>query len=81
MFGLCLPTGEIHLEYTNGIWDCIMIIDLKNPRKFIMNDKDILCYVKLKGYMNIKSIIYIRDNKKTVVRMADYFAEHGQELV
>ena len=80
MFGLCMPSGETYLVFTDGKCQNIMINDESNPRKFIMNDKDILSWVKSKGYKNIKAIMYTRDGRNTVVNMADYYAEHGQEL-
>ena len=80
MFGLCLPTGEVYLLLNDGTKDSIEISDLVNPRKEIMEDKWILDYIKKVGYKNIDAICYERGNHKTVVSMATYYAEHGQEL-
>ena len=80
MFGLCMPTGETFLLMNDGVKESIAINDEIHPRKYIMEDKDILAWVKTKGYQNIKAIMYTWQGKNTVVSMADYYAEHGQEL-
>ena len=77
---LGLPTGEIFLQYNDDTMESIEMTDESNPRKYIMNDKFILKWVQKRGYQNIKSIVYKYNNKKTVVSMVDYYAEHGQEL-
>ena len=80
MFGLCLPSGETYLLMKDGKMESIEMSDEVNPRKHIMNDKDILQWVKNRGYKNIEAIVYKRNNKKTIASMAEYYAEHGQEL-
>jgi len=80
MFGLCLPSGETFLLLKDGSKESIAITDETNPRKYIMEDKDILEWVKTKGYKNVEAIIYTRNGKETTIKMADYYAEHGQEL-
>lgn len=80
MFGLCMPTGEVYLELNNGEKDSIMISDLASPKKEIMTDKYVLAAVKKAGYKNVKAIVYEDGSHKTVVPMADYYAERGQEL-
>lgn len=82
MFGLCLPTGEVYLVLKDGKKDSIEIADLSNPRKEILEDKGLLDYIKKIGYNNVEAIVYERKkyNEKVVVLMADYYAEHGQEL-
>ena len=80
MFGLCLPTGEVYLVLKDGKKDSVEISDLSNPRKEILEDKELLDYIKKIGYNNVEAIVYERYNKKTTVSMADYYAEHGQEL-
>ena len=82
MFGLCLPTGEVYLVLKDGKKDSIEISDLSNPRKEILEDKELLDYIKKIGYNNVEAIVYERKkyNEKVVVSMAEYYAEHGQEL-
>lgn len=80
MFGLNLPTGEVYLLLKDGTKDSIEISDLANPRKEIMEDKWILQYIKKVGYNNVAVIVYERGNYIVQVSMADYYAEHGQEL-
>lgn len=80
MFGLCMPTGETYLILENGIKESIEMTDEANPRKYIMEDEYVLKQVKRVGYKNIISIMYERNGKETIVNMADYYAEHGQEL-
>lgn len=80
MFGLCMPTGETYLMLDNDVKESIEMSDEVNPKKHIMESKHVLEWIKKIGYQNIKSIIYKRNGKETVVSMAEYFAEHGQEL-
>ena len=80
MYGLCMPTGEVYLVFNDGTKSTIAITDLLNPRKEILADKWIRSIIKKRGYNNIKEIVYERDGRKTIVPMADYYAEHGQEL-
>lgn len=82
MFGLCLPTGEVYLILKDGTKDSIEMTDLVNPKKEILEDKWLLDYVKKCGYNNVESIVYERKKygEKVVVSMAEYYAEHGQEL-
>lgn len=80
MFGLCMPEGEVYLLMKDGKKDSIEICDLVNPRKEILTDKYVLIAVKKAGYKNIEAIVYERNDKRTVVKMADYYAERGQEL-
>ena len=83
MFGLCMPTGETYLVMKDGKMESIMMSDEGNPKKHIMNDKHILETIKHKGYQNIDAIVYTtnyKGGKETKVSMADYYAEHGQEL-
>lgn len=80
MFGLCLPTGEVYLILKDGKKDSIEFTDLASPRKEILEDKMILGKIKEHGYKNVEAIVYERYSKKTIVSMAEYYAEHGQEL-
>ena len=84
MFGLCMPTGEVYLVMKDGKLENIMMTDESQPRKMIMNSQHILNAIKHRGYKNIESIVYSTDykhnGKKTIVSMADYYAEHGKEL-
>lgn len=80
MLGLCMPTGETYLLLKDDSKESIMINDEIQPRKFIMNDEYVLKAVKRHGYKNVKAIVYEWYSRKTVVPMADYYAEHGQEL-
>ena len=80
MFGLCLPTGEVYLILTNGKKDSIEISDLVNPKKEILEDKWLLEHIKKIGYQNVKQIVYERNNKKTIVEMAEYYYEKAKEL-
>ena len=82
MLGLCMPTGEVYLVLKDGKKDSIEITDLVNPRKEILEDKWLLDCIKKMGYKNVEAIVYERKkyNEKVVVLMADYYAEHGQEL-
>lgn len=80
MFGLCMPTGEVYLTLKNGKKDSIEMSDLSNPRKEMMEDEWVLKNIKRVGYKNVDSIVYERHNKKVIIPMADYYAEHGQEL-
>ena len=80
MLGLCMPTGETYLLLKDGTKDSIMINDEFHPRKFIMNDEYVLKAVKRNGYQNVEAIIYEWGNNTTRVSIADYYAEHGQEL-
>lgn len=84
MFGLCMPTGETYLLLKDGKIDSVMLSDESNPRKHIMTDKYVLSAIKRVGYKNVESIVYTQNYKnntnKVVVSMADYYAEHGQEL-
>ena len=79
MFGLCMPTGSTYLLYNNGKMETIILSDESDPKKFIYNNKYVLGAVKRVGYKNIKAIIYesSRRGKKTIVTMADYYAENG----
>ena len=80
MFGLCMPTGETYLVMKDGKLESIEMTDELKPIEYIMTDKYILQWVKKKGYQNVESIMYERNGKKAIVSMADYYAEHGQEL-
>lgn len=80
MFGLCMPTGETYLLLKGGKQECVMLNDEIHPRKFIMEDKYVLGAIKRVGYQNVDAIVYERDGRKTIVSMADYYAERGQEL-
>ena len=80
MYGLCMPTGEVYLILKDGTKKSIMLSDLVNPRKEIMESKWILDYIKHKGYKTIDAIMYERYGHKTIVPMADYYYEHASEL-
>lgn len=84
MFGLCMPRGETYLVMKDGSLNSIIMSDETQPKKFIMTNKHILESVKHYGYENIDKIVYStdykRNGKKTIVSMAEYYAEHGQEL-
>ena len=80
MFGLCMPTGEVYLLLKDGTKDSIEMSDLCNPRKEMMEDKWIVKAVKRVGYKNVEQIVYERYSNKTIIPIADYYAEHGQEL-
>jgi len=80
MFGLCMPTGNTYLILKDEKQESIMLNDEVNPRKFIMTDKHVLSAVKRHGYVSVEAIVYERYGKKTTVSMAEYYAEHGQEL-
>lgn len=80
MFGLCMPTGSTYLVLKDGSKKNIASTDEMYPKKYIMQDEDILGWIKHLGYMNVESIMYEWNGKKTIVPMADYYAEHGQEL-
>ena len=80
MFGLCLPTGSVYLVYNDNQKECVMITDLVNPKKEILNDKWLLKHIKTKGYKNIKEIQYERDGRITKVSIADYYYENAKEL-
>lgn len=80
MFGLCMPTGEVYLVLKDGKKDSIEISDLVHPKKEILEDKWILKRIKQLGYNNVDAIVYERHNHKTIIPMADYYAENGSEL-
>jgi cupin superfamily acireductone dioxygenase involved in methionine salvage len=75
-----MPTGEVYLLLKDGTKDSIEMSDLSNPKKEIMEDEWILQYIKKIGYNNVDVIVYERDNYIVQISMADYYAEHGQEL-
>lgn len=78
MFGL--PTGETKFVLIDGSDYSFMLVDYVNPKKEIMQSKFVLDQVKAKGYKNIDAIVYERNGQKTIVSMAEYYAEHGQDL-
>ena len=84
MFGLCMPTGDTYLLLKDGKQESIMLSDESNPRKHIMTNKYVLSAIKRIGYNNVEAIVYQPNYKthknETKVLMADYYAEHGQEL-
>ena len=80
MFGLCMPSGDVYLNHTDGKHESIIITDLSNPRKYIMESEHVLKWIKHYGYKNIESISYERDGRKIVIPMADYYYEHAKEL-
>lgn len=84
MFGLCMPTGSTYLLLKNGKTRSFMMSDENNPRKHIMTNKHILMEIKAVGYKNVDAIVYqpnYRSHKNEVkIGMAEYYAEHGQEL-
>lgn len=80
MFGLCMPTGEIWLEFKDGQTISIEMTDEVSPKKHILEDKNILQWVKKYGYENINRIIYKRNNFVTAVSMAEYYYENASKL-
>lgn len=84
MFGLCMPRGETYLKLANGELKSIMMSDESNPKKHIFEDEYVLKAIKHIGYKNVEAIIYQPDyrnnNRKTVVSIAEYYYERGQEL-
>jgi len=75
-----MPTGSVYLVFKDGKKENIMITDLINPRKEIMNDEHIMGWVKRYGYDKIDSIVYERHGRVTKVPMADYYYENAKKL-
>ena len=80
MFGLCMPTGETYLLMKGGKQESVMLSDEMQPRKHIMECKYVLSAINRVGYQNVDAIVYERNKHKTIVSMADYYAERGQEI-
>ena len=80
MFGLCFPTGEVNIVFTDGTKTNIELVDESNPKSHILNSEHILNWVNEYGYKNIDKITYERNNKVTNVSMAEYYYENASKL-
>ena len=79
-----MPVGETYLKLTNGKLESIMMSDESKPKEHIMKSKYVFNAIKRVGYKNVEAIIYQPDyhynKRKTIVTMAEYYYERGQEL-